>query len=94
MHGDFEMKRKRRIQIFSAGCEICDQTIQIIQDLACQSCEVEVLDIHEPEVALRAREYSIQSLPAVVIDGRLASCCTDRGVSIDVLKTAGLGVPL
>ncbi len=94
MRGGFEMKRIRRIQIFSAGCEICEQTIQLIQDLACQSCEVEILDIHKPEVARQAREFSIQSLPSVVIDGQLAGCCTDRGVSIDALKTAGLGVPL
>jgi len=34
----------------------------------------------------RAEKFGIRSVPAVVIDGRLASCCTGRGVDLEVLK--------
>ena len=45
-------------------------------------------------VASRAKELGIQSVPAVVINGKLADCCADRGPDIGVLKAAGLGVAL
>jgi predicted DsbA family dithiol-disulfide isomerase len=43
------------------------------------------------QVATRAKELGVRNVPAVVIDGQLASCCAGRGVDIDVLKNAGLG---
>jgi hypothetical protein len=46
------------------------------------------------EVVRRAKELGVRSVPAVVIDGKLASCCSDRGVDIQVLKDAGLGKAL
>jgi len=45
----------------------------------------------DSRVVERATELGVRSVPAVVIDGRLASCCTDRGVDIQVLRAAGLG---
>ena len=47
-----------------------------------------------PAVSSRARSLGIKSVPAVVIDGKLADCCEDRGPDVEVLKAAGLGVPL
>src|SRR5262249_28105200 len=32
-------------------------------------------------------------VPAVVIDGKLAACCTDRGINEQVLRAAGLATP-
>ena len=37
-------------------------------------------DMHDAAVAVAARGYGIRSLPAVVIDGRLADCCAGRGL--------------
>lgn len=88
------MAAKRRIEIFSAGCAVCESTISRIRDLACPSCEIQVLDMHRPDVADRARMLGIQSVPAVVIDGQLADCCAGRGPDEAVLKAAGLGTPL
>jgi hypothetical protein len=33
-------------------------------------------------------------VPAVAIDGKLAECCTGRGINVQVLRAAGLGAPL
>ncbi len=74
------MAAKRTIEIFSAGCSVCETVIARIKELACPSCVVTVFDMHEPEVAKRAAGIVIPSVPAVVIDGRLADCCTKRGV--------------
>ncbi len=66
---------KRNIEVFTAGCSACQETIQFVKQLACSSCELEIHDMHKPEVAARAKEYGIQRVPAVVINGKLASCC-------------------
>lgn len=84
----------RKIEIFSAGCPKCEDAIARVREAACPSCEIEVLNMMLPEVQKRASVLGILSLPAVAIDGKLAQCCSGRGVDIDLLKTAGLGVPL
>jgi hypothetical protein len=62
------MTTKRHIEIFSAGCSICEETITLVKRLACPSCEVCVLDMQDPLVASRAKNFGIRSVPAVVID--------------------------
>jgi hypothetical protein len=88
------MATKRTIEIFSAGCSACDETVTLVNRIACPSCEVTVLDMHNPEVARRAKDIEIRSVPAVVINGILADCCAGRGVDEATLRAAGLGQPL
>jgi hypothetical protein len=88
------MNVERKIEVFSAGCPVCDETIESIKGIACDSCEVSVLDMHDPDVAERAKSLGIRSLPAVVIDGKLADCCSDRGPDEAALRKAGLGQPI
>jgi glutaredoxin 3 len=88
------MNAKRTIEIFSAGCPACEDTIQLINRVACPSCEVTVLNMRDPQVASRAKSIGIRSVPAVVIDGRLAECCAGRGPDEPTLRAAGLGQPL
>ena len=88
------MTDKRKIEVFSAGCPVCDDTVKLVNNLACPSCEVNVLDMKTPQVAERAKTLGIRSVPAVVIDGKLADCCTGRGPDEATLKAAGLGKPL
>ncbi len=90
---DNEMNTKRKIEIFSAGCPVCDEAIALINSMVCPSCEVKILDTRQTDTAARVKEYGIRSLPAVVIDGKLAGCCADRGVDETVLRAAGVGVP-
>jgi len=87
------MNIQRKIEIFSAGCPVCQDAIAAIKNASCSSCEVTVLDMHDPAIADRAKLLGIKSIPAVAIDGKLAGCCADRGIDIDTLKAAGLGVP-
>jgi glutaredoxin 3 len=88
------MADKRKIEIFSAGCPACDETIQLVKSIACPSCDVQVLDMRQEDVASRAKEYGIKQVPAVVIDGKLSDCCTNSGVNAETLKANGVGVPL
>lgn len=88
------MTAKRKIEVFSAGCPCCEETIRRVNELACPSCEIIVLDMNDADVAARAEGLGIRSVPAVAIDGRLADCCLGRGPDEEVLKAAGLGQPL
>ena len=85
------MNAKRKIEVFSAGCPACEETIELVNRVACSSCEVSVLDMNQPEVAQRAKGLGVRSVPAVVIDGKLADCCSGRGPDEATLRAAGLG---
>ena len=84
---------RRKIEVFTAGCPACDETVQMVREVACPSCEVVVLDMHDPAVADRAGQLGVRSVPAVAIDGELAGCCAGRGPDEATLRAAGLGRP-
>lgn len=82
----------RKIEIFTAGCPICEEQVNKVKEAACSSCEIEVLNVKEnPEALSKSKSYNINSLPSVVIDGVLAQCCSHKGIDIDILKSMGLG---
>lgn len=85
------MSEKRSVEVFSAGCPACEETIALVNSIASPCCEVTVLDMRDARVADRARQLGIRSVPAVVIDGKLADCCAGRGVDLATLRASGLG---
>ena len=84
---------KRKVEIFSAGCAVCDELVERVRGMACPSCDVVVLDMKQPDVVKRAKELRVSSIPAVAIDGALADCCAGRGPDGAALRAAGLGQP-
>jgi glutaredoxin len=88
------MSTIRKIEVFSAGCPVCEETVSLINRVACASCEVSVLDMNESQVAKRAKGLGIRSVPAVVVDGHLADCCRGRGPDEATLRARGLGSPI
>lgn len=88
------MRTKRHIEIISAGCQVCEDTITLVKQLACPSCEVTVLDMNNKAVASRAKQLGIRTIPAVLINGQLAECCASGGPSESALRAAGIGTPV
>ena len=88
------MSRKRKVEVLSAGCPLCEDAVKLIQSIACPSCDVVIQDIRNPEIAKRARDLGVKSVPAVVVDNRLASCCINAGVDEATLREEGIGIPL
>jgi glutaredoxin 3 len=82
---------KRKIEVFSAGCPLCQDTIDMVKRVACPSCGVQVLDVNDKDITRRAEQLGVRSVPAVAIDGQLAACCAGRGVDEQTLRDAGLG---
>ena len=88
------MAKRRVVEIFSAGCCVCEEAVSLVQRMACSSCDVQVLDMTDASVASRARELGIKTVPAVVVDGELASCCAGAGPTEEALRQAGIGQPI
>lgn len=81
---------KRKVELFTAGCPLCEPAVQLVQELACPDCDVTVYDLREDGVD-QARAYGVQRVPAVVVDGTVAACCRGGGVSREQLQAAGIG---
>jgi glutaredoxin len=82
------MATKKKIEVFSAGCSTCKETIEVVKRLAGSSHEVVIHDMQKSEVASQAKRYGVRSVPAVVIDRKLAGCCAGRGPDEQVLRSA------
>src|SRR5690606_12518505 len=88
-------QRKRQVEVFSAGCAMCEEVVELVKANACRSCEVQVRDMREPETGRLARSLGIRSVPAVVITAsEIAACCAERGPDEAVLRREGIGQPL
>ena len=89
---------KRKVEVFTSGCYLCEETVNSVKELACQSCEVIVYDISEPceskECIEKSKAYGITSVPTVVIDGKIADCCKRGKPDREALLAAGLGKAL
>jgi glutaredoxin len=81
-------KAKHTIEIYSAGCPICQDTIEMVKRITGPDHEVKVHEMPHGNTAAQAKTLGIRSLPAVVIDGNLASCCAGRGPDEHVLRQA------
>ena len=58
------MSTKRRIEVFSAGCAACEETVAMVKRLARPSCDIAVLDMRDPAVATKAKGYGVTRVPA------------------------------
>jgi len=85
------MTNKRQVEVFSAGCPACQETIDLIKKISCTSCEVNILDMNDSLIAQRAKDMGIHRVPAVVIDGKLADCCAVAAPDEQSLRAAGIG---
>ncbi len=85
------MAAKRKVEVFTAGCSVCDETVQLVKRIVCESCDVTVLDMDDAKVAERAKSLGVRSIPAVVVNGQLATCCADVGPNEEALRNTGIG---
>lgn len=90
------MENKRIIEVFTAGCPVCEPTVEMVRKMACSSCEVKVYDLSKPcetkECLQKVKDYGIKSLPAIAVNGVLLNCCQNKGVSEAELAKSGIGV--
>ncbi len=82
----------KRIEIFSAGCPVCEEGTARVRAVAGDDQEIVIHDLRADEdAARRAAEHGIKAVPAVVVDGRLLACCRNTGPTEEELVAAGVG---
>jgi glutaredoxin 3 len=85
---------KRRVEIFSAGCQTCQRTIEQLREQIDPRHEIVVHDMHKDKrAAEKADAFGIRTVPAVVVDGFLLACCKNKGPTLRELHAAGLAKP-
>ena len=88
------MKPKRTVEVFTNGCPICKSTVDLVNRVACPSCEIIIYDLTKDpnkDIQHKATLYGINRIPAVVVAGKLLECCETSSVSEDILRQAGIG---
>jgi thioredoxin family protein len=81
---------KRRVEVFTAGCPVCEPAVQLVRETACSDCEVTVYNLNESG-ADKASHYDLRTVPAVVVDGTLISWRDNQGPNAEDLQRAGIG---
>lgn len=86
---------KRKVEVFTAGCPICHDAVQLVKSLICPSCDLRIYDLREGcatnECRDKARRYGITAVPAVAVNGVLLDCCRRAPITAELLRTAGIG---
>ena len=82
------------IEIFTAGCPVCNPVVQLVKETAGNSYDLIVYDLvkqgTEKPLADKIRQYGINSIPSIVVDGKLLACCNNEITRQDLIKE-GIG---
>ncbi len=66
------MANKRRIEVFTAGCPLCLETLSAVKKAVARcGCEVIERRCQEPELCPESKQYGITKMPTVVVDGAI-----------------------
>jgi glutaredoxin 3 len=88
------MEQKRKIEVFTAGCPVCQGVVDMVKELACSHCESTFYNLNNNEGLEKARAYGVTAVPAVAVNGALLECCKRRPITREDLEAAGTGKPL
>ena len=82
----------RKVEVFTAGCPLCEPVVQMVRRLACPNCDVTIHNLNDdPQAAERAKAAGVRRVPMVLVDGKPAGCCEVGQVTEAGLRAAGIG---
>ena len=66
------MADKRKIEVFTAACSLCEDTVRLVKD-AVASCGCEVIERRCPpkQMCEEGKAYGVRAMPTVVVDGAI-----------------------
>ena len=82
---------KRQVEIFTADCPLCDETVKLVRELACSSCQVSIYDLREAADLSKAEQYGVNGVPAIAVNGRLMLTGKPNA---EQLQAIGIGQPV
>ncbi|MCK8604198.1 thioredoxin family protein [Desulfoferrobacter suflitae] len=88
------MAEKRKVEVFIAGCPVCQGVVNMVNELACPHCDITFYNLNENEGVEQAKAYGVSSVPSVAVNGALLECCKHRPITKEDLQAAGIGRPL
>ena len=65
------MANRRKVEVFSAGCGVREETVSRVRRIASNSCEVVVLDMQDDQAAERAKNWTGANSRQTGMRGRL-----------------------
>ncbi|GBD88208.1 hypothetical protein BMS3Abin03_02143 [bacterium BMS3Abin03] len=81
-----------KVEVFTAGCKFCSSVETQVREAVTDQHEVVVYNLGNSdaynEYSKKAERYGIKSLPSVVVDGNLLSCCKQNGFRKEQLVAA------
>lgn len=80
-----------KIEVFTAGCPLCEEALKTVRESACPNCEVTVYNLNDGQGKAEAERYGVTRVPTVVVNGKIAGCCEGGAVNADDLRAAGVG---
>ena len=82
------------IEIFTAGCPVCNPVVKLVKETAKDNWELIVYDLakqhNEKSLTDKIRKYGINRIPSIVMDGKLLACCNNEITRQDLIKE-GIG---
>ncbi len=88
---------KRKVEVFTSGCPLCEPVVELVNKVACPSCEVIIYDLNKGSNdnfgREKAKEYGVNWVPSVAVDAKLLECCKIGIVNKQALRDAGIGQP-
>ncbi|SPF41464.1 Uncharacterized 9.0 kDa protein in mobE 3'region [Syntrophobacter sp. SbD1] len=88
------MERRRKVEVFTAGCPVCQGVVDMVKELACPHCELIFYNLNNNEGVEQAKSYGVAAVPSVAINGALLECCKHKPITREDLQAAGLGKSL
>ena len=89
---------KRKVEVFTAGCPVCDPVVSLVRETACPSCDVVIYNLAEEfdnrEIMNKLKSYGVNRIPSIAVNGILLSCCSDNDITKQDLVDAGIGQPI
>lgn len=84
--------KKRKVEVFTSGCPVCEPVVELVKRTACPSCEVLIYDLNKGcDTSQKAKQYGVTHVPAVAVDGKLLECCKSGMVTEKDLRESGIG---
>lgn len=86
---------KRQIEIFTAGCLVCEPVVTLVKETACENCEITIYNLSEQcesKICVsKMKEYGVERLPAIAVNEKLIGCCKNVSITKNDLLNAGIG---
>ncbi|MFX0060501.1 MAG: thioredoxin family protein [Candidatus Heimdallarchaeota archaeon] len=60
-----------KFEIFSGGCVLCRNAIEILRNNICEDCEIIEYDLKSPiqgDIQEKIEKYDIKAVPSIVVD--------------------------